>query len=218
MISTSSHKNWQSTHYRTYTITEDKGKSVNYEGESYPKLAPSSDIIEKWNNNKGVISDEENNKMYTEEYYNQVLSKLDPEQVYRYLDGSTLLSYEDNTEFSHRHIVASWLEILLDITIPEKKAKEFDIETVERPDYVKEYLEEVMRKDRNMRGFKSLRALYLFEKSEVWEEAANRLEAETGYSYSHYRQQACYLRCNADAAEDEYNQRKLKKTKPSDTK
>lgn len=67
MISTSSHKNWQSTHYRTYTITEDKGKSVNYEGESYPKLAPSSDIIEKWNNNKGVISDEENNKMYTEE-------------------------------------------------------------------------------------------------------------------------------------------------------
>ena len=59
-----------------------------------------------------------------------------------------------------------------------------------------------------MRGFKSLRALYLFHKSEKLETLANKLEEKTGKSYDDYRQAACYLRCDADMAEDEYREKK----------
>lgn len=212
MISTSSHKNWQSTHFSTYAISGNRGKDANYKGRCYPKLAPKLQFWEIWHNNIGVISDEENNKFYVQEYYAQVLSKLDPEQVYKELDNSILLCYEDNTEFCHRHIVAAWFEILLDVTVPEEKAEGYNIEIVDKPDYIKEYLDEVMRKNRNMHGFKSLRALYLFEKGEKLEAEADRLEQETGKCYNHYRQEACFLRCAADEAEEKFNQKKLIKT------
>lgn len=109
-------------------------------------------------------------------YYEQVLSELDPEDIYKKLDNSVLLCYEENTEFCHRHIVAAWLEILLDIKVPEKKAHDYDVETIERPDYIREYLEDVMRKHCNMRGFNSLRALYLFEKGEQLEHETKKLK------------------------------------------
>ena len=73
-----------------------------------------------------------------------------------------------------------------------------------------------MRLNRNMRGFKSLRALYLFEKGEKLEAKADELEEKTGKCYDDYRQAACFLRCDADMAEHEYrelqNQKKLIKT------
>lgn len=89
---------------------------------------------------------------------------MDPQQVYDELDYSILLCYESNTEFCHRHIVAAWFEILLGINVFEKKATGYSIEEIEKPAYIKQYLEEVMRQNINMRGFNSLRALYLFEK------------------------------------------------------
>lgn len=151
-----------------------------------------------------------------QEYWNQVLSKLDPEKVFRGLDNSVLLCYESNTEFCHRHIVAAWFEILLGVKVPEQKAKDYQIEEIDRPEYIKQYLEAVMRLNKNMRGFKSLRALYLFEKGEKLEAKADELEEKTGKCYDGYRQTACFLRCDADMAEDEYrelqNQKKLIKT------
>lgn len=209
MISTSSHKNWQLSNYNTYAISGNRGKDANYNGKSYPKLAPKLQFWKVWHSNIGIVSDEENNKFYIQEYYAQVLSKLDPEEVYRELDNSVLLCYEDNTEFCHRHIVAAWFEILLGVTVPEEKTVNFDIITVARPSFIKEYLDEVMRKNRNMRGFKSLRALYLFEKGEKLEAEADRLEQETGKSYDHYRQAAIFLRCNADEEEEKFNQKRL---------
>ncbi len=211
MISTSCHKNWQSPYYSTYAISGNRGKDASYNGKCYPKLAPKLQFWKIWHDSIGTISDEENNKFYIQQYYVQVLSKLDPEQVYRELDDSVLLCYEDNTEFCHRHIVAAWFEILLGVTVPEQKAKGFDIETIDRPDYIKEYLDEIMRKDKNMRGFKSLRALYVFEKGEKLEAEADRLEQETGKCYDYYRQKACFLRCEADEEEERFNQKRLTK-------
>ena len=73
-----------------------------------------------------------------------------------------------------------------------------------------------MKLNRNMRGFKSLRALYLFEKGKKLEAKANELEEKTGKCYDYYRQIACFLRYDADIAEDEYkklqNQKNLIKT------
>ena len=68
-------------------------------------------------NFEGKISEEENTRYYIEEYYKQVLSKLDPERVYRKLDNSTLLCYEDPDDFCHRHVVAAWFNLLLGNTI-----------------------------------------------------------------------------------------------------
>ena len=121
MISTSSYKNWQSDRYITYSISWDRGQDANYQGGCYPKLAPKPSFWKTWRNNIGKISEEENNRYYVQEYWNQVLSKLDPEQVYNELQYSVLLCYEPNTEFCHRHIVAAWFEILLDVDIPERK-------------------------------------------------------------------------------------------------
>ena len=73
----------------------------------------------------------------------QVLKDLDPLKVYRDLDYTFLLCYEDNDEFCHRHIVAEWINLLLDIEVPEVKIDKKGIEMVERPSYIRETLEEV---------------------------------------------------------------------------
>lgn len=208
MIRTSSYNNWTTDLYQTVSISGNRGKDANYHGRCYPELAPKLSFWRVWHSNIGVVSLEENNQYYIEEYWKQVLSKLDPEKTYRDLDYNVLLCYEDNMEFCHRHIVAAWFELLLGVKVPEVKIINNKVEDVERPTYIKEYLEEVMKKDKNMRGFKSLRALYLFEQSEKLENLANELEEKTDKCYDDYRQAACYLRCDADMAEDEYREQK----------
>lgn len=214
MISTSSYKNWNSDKYRTYSISGDRGRDVSYSGDCYLDLAPRKKFWRVWKDNRGKISDEENNRFYVQEYWNQVLSKLDPEKVYRELDNSVLLCYEDNDLFCHRHIVAYWFEILLGVDVFEEKANDYDIEIVDRPEYIKQYLEDAMRNNRNLRGFNSLRALYLFEKGEMLEQLANDLD-ENDPKCLGYRQRACYLRCDADEVENEFNtkHKQYKKTK-----
>ena len=204
MIGTSSYKGWQSDVYTTYSISDDCGKKANYRGKSYPDLAPKTDFVKKWHDNIGIIPDELNDRYYVQEYWTQVLSQLDPESVYRDLDFSILLCYETNAEFCHRHIIAAWFEILLGVEVPEMLADGLHTLKTKRPDYIKGYLEDAMRYNRNMRGFTSLRALYLFEKGDKLEEKADRLEKETGKNYDGYRQTACYLRCEADLIEEKY--------------
>lgn len=211
MICTSNYKDYNSDNYTTYSISGDRGKGANYQGKCYPKLAPKLAFWKIWFNNIGIISEIDNNKYYIEEYWNQVLSKLDPEEVYRELDNSILLCYESNEEFCHRHIVSAWFEITLGINVPEITVKDFDIKEMENPIYIKEYLEEIMRKSQDMKGFKSLRALYLYEKSEKLEAKANELEEKTGKCYDNYRQNASFLRADADMEEEKY--RRLEKRK-----
>lgn len=202
MIYTSNYNEQKRTIYKTYSISGDRGREANYKGECYSKLAPKKSFWQVWHDNIGKISEEENNKYYIEEYWREVLSKLDPEEVYDELNGSTLLCYENNNEFCHRHIVAAWFELLLNKKVPEIN---YLREEVERPEYIKEYLEEIIKKNINMRGFTSLRARYLFHKSELLEDKAYKLEEENpGYCYDGYRQSACFMRCSADEAEDEY--------------
>ena len=166
MIWTSSHNDWQSDKYITYAISGNRGASANYHGNCYPKLAPKLSFWKQWHDNIGLVSEEENHKFYVQEYWNQVLVKLDPEEVYRELDNSILLCYEPNTEFCHRHIVAAWFELFLEVQVPEKKARGYQVEEIPKPSYIKGYLEEVLKNNLNICGFTSLRALYLAAKSE----------------------------------------------------
>ena len=204
MISTSSYRDFKSDKYGVYSISGDRGVDAGYEGKCYPALAPKISFWKEWKNNIGKVSFEENTKFYIKEYWNQVLSKLDPEKVFRELDDSILLCYESNMEFCHRHIVAAWFELLLEVSVREIKADGYKIDEISKPEYIKEYLEKIIRNSVNMRNFNSLRAWYLFEKAEKLEAKACELEEKTGECYDDYRQAACFLRCDADMAEDEY--------------
>lgn len=75
-----------------------------------------------------------------------------------------------------------------------------------------------------MKGFNSIRALYLFEQGEELEREADKLEdrilndkslsKEKVYRLSDrangYRQAACFRRCDADMAEDAWRERRYK--------
>jgi len=57
---------------------------------------------------------------YEQDYHSGVLSRLDPEQVYRTLGAdAVLLCWEAPGRFCHRHIVAKWLNNALNVTITE---------------------------------------------------------------------------------------------------
>ena len=172
-----------------------------------------------WKDNRGKISDEENNKYYIEEYYKQVLSKLDPEVVYKELDFSTLLCYEDSSEFCHRHIVAAWFNLFLGNTIEPVVDISFvdgKVETVDEASKYMEVLEEVIRDNEKMYGFSSVRARYLFEKGEQLEVLASKKEEENpGKCFDGLRQSACYYRCEADEVEAQYKSLQYKKENKS---
>lgn len=86
-----------------------------WKGEEFKPLAPPADIIK--------IEDEE---FYTNLYYEKVLKKLDPQEVYNQLgDNAVLLCYEkwadieSGKTFCHRRIVAKWLENNLGVKVEE---------------------------------------------------------------------------------------------------
>jgi uncharacterized protein (DUF488 family) len=164
MIYTSSYNDWKSDKYKPTSISADRGKSVDYTGECYLDLAPKKSFWRIWKDNIGIIPEEENNKYYIQEYWNLVLSKLNPEKVYQDLNNCVLLCYEKNMEFCHRHLVAAWLELFLDIKVPEIKGKDNFIEEVNKPTNIKLELEKTIKQSIDMKGFNSLSSLYLSEK------------------------------------------------------
>lgn len=211
MSCTSNYKNCDTSYYQTISISSDGGKKANYQGEYFQKLAPKLSFWTVWHKNIGVIAEEENNYYYVEQYYQHVLSKLDPEEVYEKIGQKILLCYEENTEFCHRHIVAAWFELLLGKATPEITFDGCKLTEVNRPDTIKPMLEDVMKKNLNMRGFHSLRALYLFEKSSKIEEKTRELEEKTGKCYDGLWQAACFLRCEADMEEEQYRKEHFSK-------
>lgn len=144
MIYTSSHYTCKTNKFVTVAISGNRGKDANYQGKCYPKLAPKLSFWKIWHDNIGKIPEMENNKFYIEEYWKQVLSKLDPEEIYKELDNSVLLCYEPNFAFCHRHIVAAWLEIALGIEVLEISIENENIKIENRPAYIKSFLEEFM--------------------------------------------------------------------------
>ncbi len=84
-----------------------------YTGREYKKLAPKYWFFKKYKED----GDEE---FYTEQYYKEVLDKLDPQTVYDELgENAVLLCWEGHSKFCHRFLVAEWLEENLKITIKE---------------------------------------------------------------------------------------------------
>ena len=86
-----------------------------FKGRSYSKLAPTFDILERYKRTG-------NKRQYVLEYREQVLSKLNPKEVFEELgDDAVLLCFEKPGNFCHRHLATDWLEDNLNILIEEIK-------------------------------------------------------------------------------------------------
>lgn len=182
---------------------------------------------------EGRIENEEQIREYIRYYYVDILSKLDPEKVYRKLEWDNLVTFDDG-EFSHGYIVSAWLELYLDVNVPYVKENGVYVKLKDtKPWWVMDILEDEIKKTiDNMKGFNSVRALYLFEQGEALERKADELEErllndksltrEQIYKLSDtangYRQSACFRRCDADMAEDEWKERRLKLIEESNSK
>ena len=106
-----------------WTIGKDNSKAVSiagrapdwYSGREYKKLAPKLRFFKKYKKD----GDKE---YYTEQYYKEVLNKLDPKKVYEELgEDAILLCHEKPNQFCHRHIVSKWLNQKLGLKITELK-------------------------------------------------------------------------------------------------
>lgn len=147
---------------QTVSISGDKGLMVHYCGEGCSKLAPKKAFWQVWHDNVGIIDDSINNHYYMEHYYDDVLSKLDPMEIYQKYNGRVLLCYEANNTFCHRYLVAAWLELFLNIKVPEVMCDAYGKHIIiPYNDTLKKQFEEIINQKYEMNGYKSLRAAYL---------------------------------------------------------
>lgn len=83
---------------------------VNWKGESYSKLCPSSRLLIALK--RGKVTEDEFEKIYRD----SVLKNLDANEVYSDLKDKVLLTSDDKM-FSFKYIVANWIEEELGIKV-----------------------------------------------------------------------------------------------------
>ena len=130
------------------SISGDRGRSVGFKGKAIPQLAPKYEFWSEWYNNIGKIPEEENTEYYIQEYYKQVLSKVDIEKLLEGEKDPILLCFEKGQQFCHRHVLAEYIEMkyktkVIDIKIDEK----LNIEENKRPENIKDILRKIIEKD-----------------------------------------------------------------------
>lgn len=75
---------------------------VGFRGIEYKILAPKYWLLRKY-------KDDGDQAFYIEHYYEEILRRLDPAQVYKELgESALLLCWEKPGEFCHRHLVSKW--------------------------------------------------------------------------------------------------------------
>ena len=130
------------------SISGDRGKSVGFEGKAIPQLAPKRKFWTIWHNNIGKISDEANTRYYIQEYYRQVLSRLNLDELLSEEKDPILLCYEKGQEFCHRHVLAEYIEMKYGIRVRDIRIDEnLNIEENKRPEYIRVMLEEIIEKE-----------------------------------------------------------------------
>ena len=147
-------------------------------------------------------------KEYISKYYNDVLSKLDPLEIARELRCSILVSNERSNSIALRHIVSEWISIYSDDYVVEVKKDNNDkYIKLDRPSFIKNMLIDVIKDSKDMKGFKSLRALYLYEKSEELRNNAIILNEKTGNVFNHLLEDSFRLKCKSKFEESNYNRK-----------
>lgn len=130
------------------SISGDRGKSVGFKGKAIPELAPKRAFWNIWHDNIGKIPEEENNRYYIEQYYKQVLSKVDIEGLLKDEKDPILLCFEKGQDFCHRHVLAEYIEMTYGIKVRDIKIDEnLNIEENKRPEYIKRILKDVISRE-----------------------------------------------------------------------
>lgn len=130
------------------SISGDRGKSVGFKGKAIPELAPKRAFWNIWHDNIGKIPEEENNRYYIEQYYKQVLSKVDIEELLKDEKDPILLCFEKGQDFCHRHVLAEYIEMTYGIKVRDIKIDEnLNIEENKRPEYIKRILKDVISRE-----------------------------------------------------------------------
>jgi len=189
--------------YTTYVIPLMNGSELEIQKRENLNYFPLDELTFKDAPNYYEVSYEELEK-YVKEFYFQVLPKLDPNEIYNKLIGTCLTSDERTDSFAKRHIFCAWLKIYTDIDTNEMgtgangKLIKLDV-----PEFIYSILEKVIRESINdMKGFTSLKALYVYEQSE-------RLEANLKFvtdkdEYTEYTYMINLLKNDAYRIEYEY--------------
>lgn len=126
------------------SISRDKGKSAGFDGKVLTELAPKRGFWDEWRNNIGKIPEEKNTKFYIQEYYKQVLSQVDIEELLKDEKDPILLCYERGQDFCHRHVVAEFINIRYGIDVEDLIINENRIRINKRPENVRKILEKVL--------------------------------------------------------------------------
>ena len=130
------------------SISGDRGKSVGFVGKAIPQLAPKRVFWNIWHSNMGKISSEANDRYYIQEYYRQVLSRLNLDELLSEEKDAILLCDEKGQEFSHRHVLAEYIEMKYRIKVRDIRIDEnLNIEENKRPEYIRVMLEEIIEKE-----------------------------------------------------------------------
>lgn len=130
------------------SISGDRGKTVNFHGKVLSCLAPKREFWQTWHDRIDKIPEEENTKYYIEEYYKQVLLKVDFEALFEHEKDVILLCYEESNEFCHRHIVSAYLELKYGILVPEIAIDEIgNLSFKKKTEKIKRLLEEILKRD-----------------------------------------------------------------------
>lgn len=89
--------------------------------KGWPKIKTYSTLFPTWNMIREYKNSNAKNReqIYIEAYYKEILSKLNPQEVYNDLKDKVLLCYEKPNDFCHRRLVAEWLQNNLDVKIEE---------------------------------------------------------------------------------------------------
>lgn len=130
------------------SISGDRGRSVGFNAKAIPQLAPKREFWNIWHENIGKIPEEENTRYYINEYYKQVLSKVDIEELLKDEKDPILLCFEKGQQFCHRHVLAEYIEMKYKIKVRDIKIDEnLNIIENERPENIRRILEEIIQKE-----------------------------------------------------------------------
>ena len=101
-----------------------------------------------WHSNIGKIPEIENTRYYIEQYYIQVLSQIDIEDLLKDENDPILLCYEKGQEFCHRHVLAEYIELIYGTRVRDIKIDEqLNVEENIRPRFIRKILEEVVKRE-----------------------------------------------------------------------
>lgn len=152
------------------SISRNEESRVDFTGPRIRELAPKTAWWQEWHDNIGKVSEDENMAFFIKSYYESILKPLGPDRIMLMAPlDSIFTSYEDPEDFSHREILAAYLELYYDQPVYEVKVNDDGklIRIMKNRFYnaTKEYLEELIKKDIEMYGYNSIAAAHSYRRS-----------------------------------------------------